>query len=115
MKRDTLARTSGEAGRVRIPDTATLVPSFVSALLGTQFEPSCRSVWFAVPEGKPPDEATVSVCPDGVRGGNIDCDSNTETICQTACVNMMHFSCVCTSRGAGNDRWVCASREMMCQ
>ncbi len=58
---------------------------------------------------------TVTVCPDNVRGGNVDCDSNTETICQTACVNMMHFSCVCTSRGAGNDRWVCASREMMCQ
>jgi hypothetical protein len=58
---------------------------------------------------------TLGVCPNDVRGGNVACDDNTDTICLTPCESAMRTACVCTSRGAGGARWICASQPMSCQ
>jgi hypothetical protein len=77
-------------------------------------EYACLRIPCAVDAGSDAGPA-VTVCPDGVRGGNLACDTSTDTLCQTACASMMQFACICTSRGAGSDRWVCASRPITCQ
>jgi hypothetical protein len=56
-------------------------------------------------------------CPAGVRQGNVNCDTDTDTACVTACVNQMRAACVCVdpAGGGNNPEWVCADQAMACQ
>jgi len=62
---------------------------------------------------------TLVMCPDGVRGNDIACDSNVDVICISDCVNNSRIRCGCTSRGMGQgqggDRWVCGGQPQDCQ
>ena len=60
---------------------------------------------------------TLPICPDGVRGNDIACDSNVDVICIADCVNDSRIRCGCTSRGMGQggDRWVCGGQPQDCQ
>ncbi len=60
---------------------------------------------------------TLPVCPDGVRGNDVACDSNVDVICIADCVNDSRIRCGCTSRGMGQggDRWVCGGQPQDCQ
>jgi hypothetical protein len=55
------------------------------------------------------------VCPAGVRGNDIPCDSNVDVICISDCMNNHRIRCGCTSRGMGDDRWVCGGQPQDCQ
>ena len=60
----------------------------------------------------------IAACPAGVRNGNVNCDQDTDTVCQTQCNNMMRYSCVCVDSAGGpggNADWICASQAMDCQ
>lgn len=57
----------------------------------------------------------VVACPDGVRGNDIACDTSVDTICLSGCLAMNRIRCGCTSRGPGDDRWVCGGQPMPCQ
>jgi hypothetical protein len=60
---------------------------------------------------------TLPICPDGVRGNDVACDSAVDVICIADCVNNSRIRCGCTSRsqGQGDDRWVCGGQPQTCQ
>jgi len=58
---------------------------------------------------------TLVMCPDGVRGNDIACDSTVDVICISDCMNNSRIRCGCTSRGMGGDRWVCGGQPQDCQ
>jgi hypothetical protein len=65
--------------------------------------------------GTTPDSGSpFAACPANVRNGNVACDSTMDSVCQTACTAMMHFTCVCMNR-TGADRWTCANTATACQ
>jgi hypothetical protein len=72
--------------------------------------PCTRDAGMTTDSGSP-----FAACPANVRNGTVDCNANTDSVCQTACTNMMQFTCVCMNRTGATDRWTCAQTATTCQ
>jgi hypothetical protein len=62
------------------------------------------------------DAGVFATCPANVRGGDVECDPDQDTLCLSACTNNMRVACVCVDTGGpgSNSNWTCADQTMTC-
>ena len=66
----------------------------------------CDNVCEKPDAGAGTDAGAIAACPATVKSGTTACTPKTESMCETACQNMMHRECVCTAVG-GKAVWLC--------
>ena len=81
----------------------------------TSLEFLCASVQCSAKDAGAPDAgpSPPAVCPADIMSRKTACDPKTDTVCDTACVNMMDHRCFCNGNGT-TGTWECANNQRTC-
>jgi hypothetical protein len=111
--------TAGQTCQTNCPTGANPMNTFCSCvtLPNGDLQYACVRQECVRDAGSPPDGAQFVLCPNSVRQGDVDCDTDTDTVCQTACNNNQRVTCVCVDLpgGGNNPVWTCSDTTMTCQ